>query len=1720
MKTKKYLSYLLFALFIIPCFSFLTACKKPVETGFVILYNGEDITETRTITLHKGDNPNVEENIVVKVTYSNDTTKIIDRIPEEDGVNEGYVLKRTEENFTTYLEFNYKDFESVMITVVCFQEDANTVEITKVLDKSYDEREVKLTSSDVNCQISEGLHFEYYEKIDNSYQKMQNEFPKNAGQYKVKAIVPAGRYYTESYDEKEFVISKGIAGKNLVGLGRTINGGETLKLKDFVINTLDSDFAWKNPETVVERGEHNYTVVYIPTSELSKRNYDAREFEIKVTLKVKLQAPVLSEIHGGVSWQAISGASYYEYQIDNETPVIVDNTVTKIDTLTAPQTIKVRAIGLSEDFYLNSDYSKTYTFNPTKTELSIPQITPTDFNGENQDAIINNFDENILQFMPGSYNTTQKNAGTYTYYIGIKDKNYYKWNDGTNDTKTIYWTINKINPTVPTVTTLTGTYDENKTLANYVLPANFAWKDSTIVPTCDKTEYTAIYTPTDTNNYNSVEVNVALELEPKVPQFTRPTFETLTSENIEKLEDIVLPSEANGKFVWIVNQTLIPGKNTYDILYIPNNLNYKATSFSVEITYLKAVGLITAKNTVFDNTKQVAPLENYDSTIYTLNEEKSDDLSQTKSGTYNYFFTLDETKYFWADKTSGEKQVSWTIEKRKVSLPKPKQTAYEYENEDILVEWEEGSFDFCTTDYEDNKVYLTFEGQISVYITLLYPEDSVWIDTNTTEVRDIQIDAVNNPFVDIKINGNSIGFYEFTSLETISVGAVLEFTTKSDRIMLINNKSVSSYTVSLDDSSICIQAGRVEGYYPFTKHLNVYLVDKININDSSYQLTLNDSSIEYELKQNENNITVTLDEKYSDLNLYVSYSKDSDYHNDKIQNNSFTINNISDEFYFSICFQNDNNQRTFCYVYVKSFTRIDKIQALYYYDGDSAIQKEEIGRSNGEYPINNFLISGLEITFKNEFENCIYKLLDKNKNIIEDFKILDNLETIYVEIYENGKLVETQIVDYPVASMLHFSFENVISSGINRNLFYLYTNDLSQVSINSYDSNSNMIINNGESLNFESYGIYKVPCVVTVNVNELKFTYNSFVIINYSENVENFMSGSAMITNGNLGGSIYLTTSYQNGSYDYTYALQFLQNAQLSIDSLKEGYTFVSEESDFLRLDNNIFAVKLVFLDSENVKHFSYSYVMVYGKIDNDTTTKSITLEKGLINSSLNVEIENEKIVLNDMDRYYTLNFVLNNEDAQIKVFDSEGKLIFNSIEDDYLRFLKIGIYTLKIIATDGTERSIEITVNGNFYSLSSVTIGENEDSKTLSFDLNEYNFPEGDCTTKPILGAEGEVETIEIYSFFGSEMTKYITTVDNHEKIKITFTSALMGNIFFDSECLQPITANEFLIDIKEDNSRKYFVVYAKLLSDGDCMIVPCYYYLSEKPAKEYPANFEFNGKNYILTLNSSDIYADLMAEKIPDLGDFKMNMNDGYIFVEIDGEITQFTLNLSKTFDDYSYAIFTDSTIDSENKLYDANGNIDRGKVKALVEQGQIYVVDPTTNSVTVPVTMANGVAKIWIFLEGSSNYVEVYIQIAKEYPATITIGEKEYKVDASNDAVNSMNFGDIVADSENQCLKLVVENEASSMTIKTKTAHSDLSYAIITDYEKFLALTQSGTTITKELLDENNIVVYTAGDKQTLSVEVPLNFVNGTATVLVFCEGATDFSQMMPLMITTNK
>lgn len=75
-------------------------------------------------------------------------------------------------------------------------------------------------------------------------------------------------------------------------------------------------------------------------------------------------------------------------------------------------------------------------------------------------------------------------------------------------------TISKATPDVSVTDIDAGAYDSNRTLAkieingNATVAGTWAWEDPSIVPTVDVTSYTAVFTPTDTTNYNTVPVKV------------------------------------------------------------------------------------------------------------------------------------------------------------------------------------------------------------------------------------------------------------------------------------------------------------------------------------------------------------------------------------------------------------------------------------------------------------------------------------------------------------------------------------------------------------------------------------------------------------------------------------------------------------------------------------------------------------------------------------------------------------------------------------------------------------------------------------------------------------------------------------------------------------------------------------------------------------------------------------------------------------------------------------------------------------------------------------------------------------------------------------------------------------------------------------------------------------------------------------------------------------
>ncbi len=105
--------------------------------------------------------------------------------------------------------------------------------------------------------------------------------------------------------------------------------------------------------------------------------------------------------------------------------------------------------------------------------------------------------------------------------------------------KTITVSVSQATPTPEVPTGLVATYGD--TLSSVALPTNWAWKNpEDSVGNAGNREHIAIYTPTDTDNYNTVEQNVNVVVAKANPEYTVPTGST-TLVN-KTLSTITLPA--------------------------------------------------------------------------------------------------------------------------------------------------------------------------------------------------------------------------------------------------------------------------------------------------------------------------------------------------------------------------------------------------------------------------------------------------------------------------------------------------------------------------------------------------------------------------------------------------------------------------------------------------------------------------------------------------------------------------------------------------------------------------------------------------------------------------------------------------------------------------------------------------------------------------------------------------------------------------------------------------------------------------------------------------------------------------------------------------------------------------------------------------------------------------------------------------------------------------
>lgn len=306
------------------------------------------------------------------------------------------------------------------------------------------------------------------------------------------------------------------------------------------------------------------------------------------------------------------------------------------------------------------------------------------------------------------------NAIKTAYTLTVVDDNYQGTHQG-------IFEITKAKYTNITHPTLTGVFDETKTLLNYELNSNFRWANPSIQPTCDTTSYLAYYN-SDAINYEDYPVAISLVLSKKELSFNKVTSK-FTYDGMPKSIIYELP---------------------VDSLNVTGNLSViNATSgiaYRLEIVDVNYQGSLTGTLIIDKASPVVEP--SYEGVLYsssmlpqlTLSNQSTkgtivlDDAQVLKVGTFQYTWTFTPTDLANYLPLSGA--IALTVNKVKLTqiVVSTKPLKLDYVAFDVF----DNTGTQITAYYNDgsNKIIVDYQYQASVLVTTPtvtyeYTEDAI-----------------------------------------------------------------------------------------------------------------------------------------------------------------------------------------------------------------------------------------------------------------------------------------------------------------------------------------------------------------------------------------------------------------------------------------------------------------------------------------------------------------------------------------------------------------------------------------------------------------------------------------------------------------------------------------------------------------------------------------------------------------------------------------------------------------------------------------------------------------------------------------------------------------------------------------------------------------------------------------------------------------------------------
>jgi len=240
----------------------------------------------------------------------------------------------------------------------------------------------------------------------------------------------------------------------------------------------------------------------------------------------------------------------------------------------------------------------------------IPSLSVDEYvyNGENIEANVKGYDSNTMDI----YGNVARDAGIYI--ITVKPK--IKWQNGSKEEITLSWEIKKADPTInkPTLESEIGTR-----LGDIKLPENWSWKNENEIIADDKSNtYLAIYTPLDTQNYNTIETELLVEIKEET------IINKVVTPTINNQKEEIKKDEPQKEIIY----DIIKGQN---LVYTLNNND----NLLLEIANLNSLAI---SDIYIDNIKLNA--ENYILELDNIIKIKNEYLDTLEEGkhTINIFF--------------------------------------------------------------------------------------------------------------------------------------------------------------------------------------------------------------------------------------------------------------------------------------------------------------------------------------------------------------------------------------------------------------------------------------------------------------------------------------------------------------------------------------------------------------------------------------------------------------------------------------------------------------------------------------------------------------------------------------------------------------------------------------------------------------------------------------------------------------------------------------------------------------------------------------------------------------------------------------------------------------------------------------------------------------------------------------------------------------------------